>query len=251
MRLLLLAAGYATRLYPLTRDRPKHLLEVAGRPILEHLLDRLAPIGFDAVYLVTNARFAGRFQEWAAGYGDVRVIDDGTTDDATKLGAIGDLDLVIREEGIDDDLVVAAGDSLFSDSLEGFGATARERRAPLLAVYDVREPELVKRYSEVRVDGSGRIVHLQEKPAEPRSTLSGVALYHYPRETLPLVARYLSEGGNPDQPGRLVEWLYRRENVYAWQVPGAWLDIGSPETLAEADRLFSEAAGATARAAGR
>jgi glucose-1-phosphate thymidylyltransferase len=251
MKLVILAAGYATRLYPLTRDRPKQLLEVGGRPILEHLLDRLAPIGFDALYLVTNARFAGAFRAWASGYGDVRVVDDGTTDDATKLGAIGDLDLVIRRERVDDDLVVAAGDSVFSDSLEGFGATARERRAPLLAVYDVADPELVKRYSEVRVDEAGRIIHVEEKPREPRSTLSGVALYHYPRETLPLVARYLSEGGNSDQPGRLVEWLYRLENVYAWQVPGAWLDIGSPETLAEADRLFSEAAAAAPRAAGR
>ena len=251
MKLVVLAAGYATRLYPLTRDRPKQLLEIGGRPILEHLMDRLRPIGFDASYLVTNARFAEQFRDWASRYGDVRVVDDGTTDDETKLGAIGDLDLVIREKGIEDDVVVAAGDSVFSESLEGFAAAARERSEPQVAVYDVGDLERVKRYSEVRVDEDRRVVHMEEKPAAPRSTLSGVALYFYPRASLPQVARYLAEGRNPDQPGRLVAWLYQRANVYAWTVPGLWLDIGSPETLAEADRMFSRPAEAAPGAAGR
>jgi glucose-1-phosphate thymidylyltransferase len=244
VRLLVLAAGYATRLYPLTLDRPKHLLDVAGRPILEHVLDSLAPIDFDGAYLVTNARFADSFREWASGYHpqEVRIVDDGTTDDATKLGAIGDLDLVLTQEQVDDDLVVVAGDNLFSESLEGFGTFARERDAPVLAVYDVGDLDLVRRYSEVRVDDDGRVVHLEEKPAQPQSTLGGIALYFYPRASLPFVRTYLEEGGNPDQPGRLVEWLYSRTAVYAWKVPGRWLDIGSPETLAEANRTFTRAA---------
>lgn len=241
MRLLVLAAGYATRLYPLTRDRPKSLLPVGGRPMLDWLLERLEPIGLDARYLVTNARFAGQFRAWAEGK-DVTVVDDGTTSDDDRLGAIGDIGFVVEREAIDDDLVVVAGDNLFSDTLEGFGRAARERSAPLLAIHDVGDLELVRgRYNSIEVDGRGRITFFEEKPEEPRSTLSGIGLYFYPRETLPLIREYLAGGNNPDQPGRLVQWLYPRVDVYTWRVPGRWYDIGDREQLEEADRVFSMA----------
>jgi glucose-1-phosphate thymidylyltransferase len=240
MKLLVLAAGYATRLYPLTRDRPKALLPVGGRPMADWLLERLEPIGFDAKYLVTNARFAEQFRWWAEGK-NVTVVDDGTTSDDDRLGAIGDIGFVIDQEGVDDDLVVVAGDNLFGKSLDDFGKVARERRAPLLAIHDVGDLELVRgRYNSIEVDAHGRITYFEEKPEEPRSTLSGIALYFYPRETLPLIREYLAAGNNPDQPGRLVQWLYPRVDVYTWQVPGQWYDIGDREQLEEADRVFSQ-----------
>lgn len=240
MNLLVLAAGYATRLYPLTRDRPKALLPVAGRPMLDWLLERLEPIGFDARYVVTNARFADQFREWAAGK-EVTVVDDGTTSDEDRLGAIGDIGFVVEHEGIEDDLVVVAGDNLFSETLEDFGRAARERREPLLAVHDVGDLELVRgRYNSIEVDSHSRITFFEEKPDEPRSTISGIALYFYPRETLPLIREYLAGGNNPDQPGRLVQWLYPRVDVYTWPVPGRWYDIGDREQLEEADRVFSQ-----------
>jgi glucose-1-phosphate thymidylyltransferase len=241
VRLIVLAAGYATRLYPLTRERPKHLLPVAGRPMIEYVLERLAPIaGIEGIHLVTNAKFAPQFREWAARSGSgITVTDDGTTDEETRLGAIGDLALVIEQEGIDDDVVVVAGDNLFSETLGGFGRFAREKDAPVLAVYDVGDLDAVRRYSAIAVDDDGRITSFVEKPEQPETTLIGIALYFYPRHSLPLVRRYLDEGNNPDQPGRLVQWLVPRTAVYAWPVPGGWYDIGSPETLAEADRVFS------------
>jgi glucose-1-phosphate thymidylyltransferase len=240
MNLLVLAAGYATRLYPLTRDRPKALLSVGGRPMTDWLLERVEPIGFDVKYLVTNARFADQFRDWAEGK-DVNVLDDGTTSDDDRLGAIGDIGFVVEREGIDDDLVVVAGDNLFSEPLGGFGRVARERDAPLLAIHDVGDLELVRgRYNSIEVDAHGRITYFEEKPEKPRSTLSGIALYCYPRNTLPLIAEYLDAGNNPDQPGRLVEWLYPRVDVYTWQVPGQWYDIGDREQLEEADRVFSQ-----------
>jgi glucose-1-phosphate thymidylyltransferase len=239
---VILAAGYATRLYPLTLERPKALLEVGGRPILEHLLDRLAPIGLEHVYVVTNAKFAPQFREWAAGRAEVTVVDDGTSSDETRLGAIGDLALVIEREQLDDDLLVAAGDSLFSESLEGFGRCCAGRETPVVAVYDAGSLEAIRRYSSIVVDANGRITAFEEKPAAPKSTLTAIALYYYPRAVLPLVRRYLDEGNNPDQPGRLVEWLYPRVPVYTWAVPGRWFDIGSPETLREADAAFTNAA---------
>jgi glucose-1-phosphate thymidylyltransferase len=238
---VVLAAGYATRLYPLTRDRPKMLLPVAGRPMLEHLLDRLDPVeGVEATYLVTNSRFAGQFEEWREATGrDVVVVDDGTTDDETRLGAIGDLVLAIERAGLDDDLVVVAGDNLFSDALDGFVETGRSLGAPVLAVYDVGDLEAIRRYNAISVDGDGRITFFEEKPERPTSTLTGIALYYYPRSTLPLIRRYLAEGNNPDQPGRLVEWLYSRVPFYTWPVPGVWYDIGSLESLERADADFS------------
>lgn len=239
MNLLVLAAGYATRLYPLTRDRPKSLLPVGGKPMADWLLRWLEPIGFDATYLVTNAKFAPHFRQWAEGK-DVTVVDDGTTSDEDRLGAIGDIGFVLDSEGIDDDLVVVAGDNLFSEPLADFGRAARERGAPLLAIHDVGDVELVRgRYNSIEIDAHGRITYFEEKPEEPRSTLAGIGLYFYPRATLPLIREYLAAGQNPDQPGRLVQWLYPRVDFYTWPVPGKWYDIGSREQLEEADRIFS------------
>ena len=244
MKLVVLAAGYATRLYPLTLTRPKALLDVAGRPMVEHVLEKLDTISeIDRGYLVTNAKFAEQFREWQRTYDgrlELAIVDDGTTSDEDRLGAIGDLDLVIRSEGLEDDLVVVAADNLFSESLEGFGRFAREKNAPVLAVYDVGSLEAIRKYNAIEVDDEGRITFFEEKPERPRSTLTGIALYFYPASVLPLVRRYLAEGGNPDQPGRLVEWLYPRTAVHTWPVPGQWYDIGSEETLREANEVFAD-----------
>ena len=243
MKLVVLAAGYATRLYPLTLDRPKPLLTVGGRPLLERLLESVSAIaGIDGAYLVTNAKFAGHFERWAETYaGPLRptVVDDGTTSDDDKLGAIGDLGLVLERTGLDDELVVVAGDNLFSGSLAGFGAVVAERGAPVVGVYDVGRLEEMSKYNAIELDGDGRITSFEEKPEDPTSTLMAIALYFYPRQSVPLVRQYLEEGNNADQPGRLVEWLYPRVPFYAWRVPGTWYDIGSKESLEEADRAFS------------
>src|SRR5215217_4344716 len=186
MKVLILAAGYATRLYPLTLTEPKPLLPVAGKPMIEHVLDNIAPIGVDRVYVVTNAKFAGHFQRWADDYRDKKakidftVVNDGSTDDTNKLGAIGDINLVINKENINDDLIVVAGDNLFSESVEAFGKFCREKKAPVLAVYDVGSLEQIKKYNSISIDASGKITYFEEKPKVPTSTLTGIALYYYP-----------------------------------------------------------------------
>jgi glucose-1-phosphate thymidylyltransferase len=245
MKVLILAAGYATRLYPLTLTQPKPLLPVAGKPMIEYVIDNIAPIGVDRIYVVTNAKFAGHFQKWADEYRDKKakldftIVNDGSTDDSNKLGAIGDMNLVITKENINDDLIVVAGDNLFSQSVEEFGKYCRQKKAPVLAVYDVGSLEQIKKYNSISVDKDGRITYFEEKPKVPTSTLTGIALYYYPKETLPLIKQYVAEGNNPDQPGRLVQWLYTRTPVYTWTVPGIWYDIGSKETLEEANRIFA------------
>jgi glucose-1-phosphate thymidylyltransferase len=239
MKALILAAGYATRLYPLTLETPKHLLEIGGRPMVDWVLDRLEPLdGLDDVYLVTNGRFAPAFEEWGSRR-NVKVIDDGTTSEDDRLGAIGDIGLVLDREEIDDDLIVVAGDNLFTGALEGFVAEGRERERPVLAVYDVGDPELMRQLNTVETDGDGRITYFEEKPERARSTLAGIALYWYPRQVLPLIHTYLAETENPDQPGRLIEWLYTRTPVYVWELPGTWYDIGTPEQLDAARADFA------------
>ena len=246
MKVIILAAGYATRLYPLTLTQPKPLLAVAGKPMIEYVLDNLAPIGgLERVYVVTNAKFAGHFQKWADTYHaghpklDFTVVNDGSTDDTNKLGAIGDLHLVLTREQIDGDLIVVAGDNLFSQTLEDFGRYCREVKAPVLAVYDVGDLDQIKKYSAITIDRDRRITFFEEKPKQPTNTITGIALYYYPREVLPLIRQYVAEGNNPDQPGRLVQWLYPRVPFYTWLVPGLWYDIGSKETLEEANRIFA------------
>jgi glucose-1-phosphate thymidylyltransferase len=247
MKVIILAAGYATRLYPLTLTQPKPLLPVAGKPMIDHVLDNLAGIeGIDRVYVVTNAKFAAQFQMWADAYRasktklNFTVVNDGSTDDKNKLGAIGDMHLVLSREKVDDDVIVVAGDNLFSERLDGFGKFCRERNAAVEGVYDVGSLEEIKKYNSITVDAYGQITFFEEKPKNPTSTLTGIALYYYPKSVLPLIHQYIAEGNNPDQPGLLVQWLYPRVPVYTWKVPGLWFDIGSKETLEEANRIFAK-----------
>ncbi|HEV7928436.1 MAG TPA: nucleotidyltransferase family protein [Verrucomicrobiae bacterium] len=247
MKVLILAAGYATRLYPLTLTQPKPLLPVAGKPMIEYVLDNIAPIGgIDRVYVVTNEKFAGHFQHWSDRYRSAQskllftIVNDHSTDDSNKLGAIGDMHLVLTREKVDDDLIVVAGDNLFSQSLEGFGEVCRQKKAPVLAVYDVGSLEEIKKYNSITLDAEGKITFFEEKPKAPTSTLTGIALYYYPRNVLPMIHQYIAEKNNPDQPGRLVQWLYQRTPVYTWRVPGIWFDIGSKESLEEANLIFAK-----------
>lgn len=247
MKALILAAGYATRLYPLTLTQPKPLLPVAGRPMVEYVLDNLVPVGgIDRVYVVTNAKFAGHFERWSQDYRtrrhavDFTVVNDGSTDDTNKLGAIGDLELVLAREKVDDDLIVVAGDNLFSQPLGEFGEVCRRLNTPVLGVFDVGSLDLARKYSTVEIDANSRLLSFTEKPPQPTSTLVGIALYYYPRHVLPLIRQYVAEGNNPDQPGRLVQWMCPRTPFHVWRVPGMWYDIGSKETLEEANRIFSK-----------
>jgi glucose-1-phosphate thymidylyltransferase len=248
MKVIILAAGYATRLYPLTLTRPKPLLPVAGKPMIDYVLDNLAPIGgIDRIYVVTNAKFADQFQQWSDDYRankaklNFTIVNDGSTDDTNKLGAVGDIHFVLKTQNVDDDIIVVAGDNLFSEGLSDYGRYCREKNAPVLGVYDVGDLEQIKKYNAITVDRDGRITFFEEKPKQPTSTVTGIALYFYPKSSLPLIRQYIAEGNNPDQPGRLIQWLYPRMPVYTWKVPGLWYDIGSKETLEEANRIFAKA----------
>jgi glucose-1-phosphate thymidylyltransferase len=250
VKAIVLAAGYATRLYPLTKTVAKPLLPVAGRPMIDHLVDRIHEVDeVDGVHVVTNRKFADSFLRWAEAHeaaGDrIDVHDDGTTSAADRLGAIGDIRFVIEQAGLEsDDLLVVAGDNLFDFSIADYVRWWRGKgEASAVALYDVGDFELVKQYSSVELDDDDRLVGFVEKPDHPESTLVATATYLFHRGHVPLVERYLEEGNPPDQPGHLVAWLIPRAPVYGYRFEGDWRDIGDAAQLLEADNRLRERAG--------
>ena len=243
IRALILAAGYATRLYPLTRTVAKPLLPVGGRPMVDHILDRVREVeDIDEVHVVTNSKFAGAFREWAPP--GVTVHDDGTTSEDDRLGAIGDIRFVLERVGSDSHLLVIAGDNLFDYSLRDYVEWWRGKDdASAVAVYEHPDRELVKQYGIVTLDEDERIIEFVEKPPDPQTNLAATACYLYHRAHTPLVERYLAEGNSPDQPGRFVEWLHTRAPVYGYRFSGEWLDIGNRDQLLEADNRLRARAG--------
>lgn len=249
MKALLLAAGYGTRLHPLTRERPKPLLEVAGRPLLSHILERVRALpDVSEVVVVGNHRFHEALCAWADGEArgagpPLRVLDDGSTCDADKRGANGDIAFALEQmddlAARDEDLLVVAGDNLLGFDLRPLHAAFRRRRVPQLAVREIPLPEGPSPYNEVTFDAEGRVTGFREKPRDPRSPWVAIALYFHPPAVAGWLRRYLAEGGNPDAPGHFVAWLVEHTEVRAEPCGGAWYDIGSHEALAEARARFT------------
>ena len=247
MNVLILAAGYATRLYPLTLNKAKPLLDVGGKPMIESVVENLRGVpGIETIYIVTNAKFSADFESWTKSFQSAnpdfrfKVTNDGSTSDDNKLGAIGDINLVLtRENALGSDLIVIAGDNLFRESLTRFVEYAKKTEATV-GVYEIADAEAIKKYGVVAVDAEGVITQFEEKPKEPKSSLAAIALYFYSQNVLPLFTTYIAAGNNPDQPGLFLQWLYPRKPVHTFQITGQWLDIGSKETLEEANKLFAQ-----------
>jgi glucose-1-phosphate thymidylyltransferase len=254
MKAIVLAAGYATRLYPLTQTVAKPLLPVGGRPMIDHLLERIREVDeVEGIHVVTNHKFASSFLRWAEAHeaagNSIDVHDDGTTSEEDKLGAIGDIRFVIEQAGLEgDDLLVVAGDNLFDYSVADYVDWWRGKGdASAVALYDVGDLELVKKYSSVELDDDDRLTGFVEKPEHPTSSLVATATYLFHRAHIPLVPQYLADGNSPDQPGRFVAWLVPRAPVYGYRFGGEWRDIGDAEQLLEADNRLRERAGLALR----
>ena len=245
MKVVILCAGYATRLYPLTENMPKPLLPVGNKPILEWILERVQKVqNVEAVYLVSNQKFAGHFETWTAEVKypwPVEVVNDHTTSNETRLGAIGDLAYVIKTKKIDPcDLLVIAGDNLFDFDLAAFVDFGKKKRPHgIIAVYDVGDRELAKRYGLVRTDTEGKILEFQEKPQEPATTLASSGIYWLPREIWSLLDRYIASGHNTDQPGHYMRWLAETSGLFACSLKGKWLDIGDLASYQKANAIVN------------
>ncbi len=250
MKAIVLGAGYATRLRPLTETVPKQLLPVGNRPILDWIMDKLDEVpGLDEVHVVTNSHYIDRFRSWADARGGVIVHDDGTTTNEDRRGAIGDIAFTVSEAGLDDDLLVIAGDNLFDFALADYADFWRSKGvASAVAVHDVGDLRLASHYGVVDVDEDDRVVGFVEKPAEPPSTLAATAMYLYHRDHAKLIPEYLAEGNSRDQPGNLVAWMHAREPVYAYRLDGEWFDIGDLGQLLAADNRMRRRLGLPERA---
>jgi glucose-1-phosphate thymidylyltransferase len=244
MQAIVLAAGYATRLFPLTKDFPKALLSVGGKPMLDHLVEALGAIeGISAIHVVSNHRFAGHFKNWAEKHPvrGIVVHDDGTSDDATKLGAIGDIDFVMKSAGIDDDLLIVAGDNLLDVDMGAFVRRFYEiGRKTLILAQKIDDVETLRRFGVAETDESGRVIGFEEKPKEPKSQLGVFALYLYPKEALRLLPEYFAGGNSPDAPGNLPAWLQKRAEVYAFVTDRPCYDIGTHESLRAVREIYGE-----------
>lgn len=246
MKILVLAAGYGTRLYSLVKDTPKALLPIAGRPLLDYSLQRVLGLkDLREIIVVTNNKFYSQFQGWAAGKAawgiPVTVLNDGTMTPEDRLGSVGDIDFVLRTHPVKDDLLVMGGDNIFDGALEGYFRFACQKRPSVsIGLYDVGNLEEATSFGVVALDAEGRIVSFEEKPSKPRSSLIAMCFYYFPQETLGFLGEYLRAGGTTDKAGDYIHWLVQKKGVYGFQFEGRWYDIGSVEAYQEAQQRFED-----------
>ena len=240
---IVLAAGYATRLYPLTENTPKPLLNVAGRPIIEHIVEKLGEVALiEKIYIITNDKFEQHFKKWLDGFDAgkaIEIINDGTKSNQDRLGALGDVCHIISQKNISDDFIVVAGDNLFELHLLDVVNFFKKKKSSVIVLHDVLDFELAKHYGIVETD-NGIVVNFEEKPKSPKSTLASTGIYLFTKNTVQLIKKYVAQGNNTDKTGNFIEWLHKRDKVFSYVTEKKWYDIGSVEQLEKADRYYKE-----------
>ncbi|MBR6523205.1 MAG: nucleotidyltransferase family protein [Clostridia bacterium] len=244
MKAIILAAGYATRLYPLTINRPKALLPIAGKPILDYIVDEVETIDeVTSLVIISNDKFYENFKEWKKTRKsrlEISVLNDNTTDDTNKLGAVGDINFAIDTLGIDEDILVMAGDNIFTFHLKDFADFYKHKNSDTILAKRLSDINDLKRMGNAVLDDSGKVLDMVEKPENPPSDIAVFAVYMYKKETLPMIKQYLGDGGNPDAPGFFPSWLHKKKDVYAYLFDGECYDIGTPESYKEVNEIFEK-----------
>ena len=240
---LILAAGYATRLYPLTRDYPKPLLQVKGKPIINYIIDKFTGLKeIDEIFVVTNSKFISHFKRWRKKIRSnkrISLIDDLTKSPEDRLGAVGDIDFTIRAKSIKNDLLVIGGDNLFMESMRGFIDLAKNKNSPVLGVYDIKNKRNATKYGVIKLDKNNKVVDFQEKPRKPKSSLVAMCLYYFPKKRLSFIGEYAdNRNKNNDTTGSYIDWLRRKINVYGYIFKEPWYDIGDHKFYDEARKKW-------------
>jgi glucose-1-phosphate thymidylyltransferase len=249
MKALILAAGYATRLYPITKEYPKPLLKVNKRPIIDYIVEKLEKIGgIDEIIVVTNSKFMPQFRKWQAGahiQKRTTLIDDLTKDNESRRGAIGDIDFAIGKLHIEDDLLIIGGDNLFDGNLGDFMCFVNRHKEPVIGAYNIRNKVYAKKYGVINIDKKGRLIDFQEKPKNPKSALVAMCLYYFPGERLRLIREYMDDNKTKktDATGLYIDWLRNKFPVYAFVFNGSWYDIGDHKFYDAARQLFVKKGG--------
>jgi len=245
MKAIIPAAGYATRMYPLTLDKPKALLPVNERPVIEYVIDKLLKIKeIDEIIVVTNDKFFDSFLNWSKNFKinrKLRVLNDGTSSNETRLGTIGDIKFVINTLGIKDELVVVNSDNLFSFDLFSMYEDFKRREKTLIAVYDVGNLEIAIQMGNPKLDIDNRVIDFKEKDKNTESTLCSIGIYFFPENAGDLIESYLIGGNSPDTSGHFIEWLYKNRDIYGYVFGNDrdyWYDIGSLDAYNEANEFL-------------
>jgi len=247
MKALILAAGYGTRLYPLTESVPKPLLEVSDKPIINYILEKIDLVeNLDEVLIVTNNKFYSTFMEWADKlHGHFKnltltVFNDGSNSPEDKLGAIGDINFVIEKGAlVNKDVLVIGGDNLFDFKLDDFVNTAR-KRAPeaTIGLYNLKNKKEATKYGVLRINQDDKIISFEEKPKNPKSSLIAMCLYYFPKQTFSLLTEYIKDTGHNDTTGGYISWLYKKIAVYGYVFDGMWEDIGHIDSLCKLEEDY-------------
>lgn len=245
MKALILAAGYGTRLYPLTKKYPKPLLPVAGRPILDYIAGKLTRVkALKEIIVITNARFYPHFLKWAKKFKtriSIKIVNDGSKDEFERLGAVGDINFALNQEAINEDIIIFGGDNLFEENLDGFLAFALSKKPQVsIGVYDIKKKSLAVKYGVVKLDKKNKIIDFHEKPRSPLSSLVATCLYYIPKEKLKYFAEYRKScQSGCDASGSFIDWLSREDQVYSFVFKKQWYDIGDLKVYREADEAFA------------
>ncbi len=245
IKAVITAAGYASRLWPLTRDVPKPLIEVKGKPIVEHIINRVSEIpDVDEVFVVTNAKFYPAFEDWLVEARSrlslpVKLVNDGTTSNDDRLGQVGDIHLVLEKENVDDDLLVVAGDNLFNFSLlPAYQAFSRQQKI-VNPLYESKSYKSARELGSVVInEETGEFAEFMEKSPTPKSTLISLGIYFFPRQKVHLIRKYISEKNSPDKMGFFLMWIMQSEKVLGHVYTDKWFDIGWIEALESARKEF-------------
>ena len=236
MKCLILAAGYATRLYPLTENFPKPLLDVRGKKILEWLIEDLGDLEY---VVVTNHRFAPIFREWADTRAEkITVVDDGTSTNETRLGAVCDMQFAIRQAGVEDDLLVLAGDNVLDFSLRSFLTYAAAKGTSCTMRYREEDVAKLRRAGVAEIDGNERVISFEEKPAAPRSSWCTPPFYYYTAQDVKRIEQAIADGCGTDAPGSLVSWMCRHSVLHSMEMPGKRYDIGNLESYRQVQEHY-------------
>jgi len=248
MKALILAAGYATRLYPLTKEYPKPLLGVGKRPIINYIIDKLQALDdIDEIIVVTNSKFFPKFKKWRSHLHSkkhISLVDDLTKSHSDRRGAIGDMNFVINKKHLKDDLLVVGGDNLFSGDLKEFLSFVKGNPSPVIGAYNIKDIRQAKKYGVIKLGSKFKLIDFKEKPENPKSTLIAMCLYYFPKGKLRLIKEYLnSKTDKHDATGFYIDWLRKKVPVYGFTFDGFWYDIGDHEFYNEAKRKWHIAYG--------